>query len=441
MLKGYLVPHPPLIVKGIGNGSEIPKTRAAYQKIAEEIKKENPETVIIISPHSQIYTDYFHVSPGKFASGDFGNFNAPDIKFSVEYDEKLADLIGGIATESGIPAGGNGEINSNLDHGTMVPLYFLESKKIVRISISGMSFVSHYKFGMCIKQAIDRLNRKAVIIASGDMSHKLKTDGPYGLAKEGAVHDEFVKTCLEKSDFKKLMNISPEIAEKAAECGLRSIMVLIGVMDKINLKSEILNYEAPYGVGYLTASFIGNGETKSLLTQITSNQKDMFVQLAKENVENFIKTGKQIHLPSDLPNEMVRSRAGVFVSIKKNGQLRGCIGTITPTCENIANEILQNSISAAIHDPRFRPITPDELDNLTYSVDVLFPPEPIKDKSELNVLKYGVIVSCGNRSGLLLPNLKDVKTVDEQISIALQKGNISPDEPYTMKRFEVVRHK
>jgi AmmeMemoRadiSam system protein A len=169
-------------------------------------------------------------------------------------------------------------------------------------------------------------------------------------------------------------------------------------------------------------------------------EEDVFVKLARENVDSFVRTGKKINLPSDLPLEMT-NRAGVFVSIKKNGQLRGCIGTIAPTQSNIGQEILQNSISAAAYDPRFSPITSDELKSLVISVDVLFPPEHIKDKSELNVLKYGVIVSFSGKHGLLLPNLEGVDTVEKQISIALQKGGILPDEPYTMERFEVVRHK
>lgn len=171
-----------------------------------------------------------------------------------------------------------------------------------------------------------------------------------------------------------------------------------------------------------------------------NNNEDSFVKLARENIENFVKTDKKIDLPPDLPKEMVKNRAGVFVSIKKNGQLRGCIGTISPTQNSIAEEILQNSISAAAHDPRFSPIVPEELKDLTISVDVLFPPEPIKERSELNVFKYGVIVSCGGRRGLLLPNLEGVDTIEKQISIALQKGGISTDESYAMERFEVVRH-
>jgi len=172
-----------------------------------------------------------------------------------------------------------------------------------------------------------------------------------------------------------------------------------------------------------------------------NENEDIYVRLARENIEHIATTGKDIDLPEDLPTELTGSQAGVFVSIKKEGELRGCIGTIAPTQKNIVSEILGNSRAASMHDPRFRPVGADELDSLTYSVDVLMPPEKIDSMDKLDVNKYGVIVSCKGRRGLLLPDLEGVNTVEEQVSIALQKGGISPDEPYELERFEVIRHK
>ena len=200
----------------------------------------------------------------------------------------------------------------------------------------------------------------------------------------------------------------------------------------------------------MAASFNEEEEADSLLPLIIADRaerlrrvragEDEFVKLARANVESFIRTGKTIEPPQELPREMLDNRAGVFVSIKKNGSLRGCIGTTEPTTASIACEIIQNGVSACSRDPRFDPITPDELDNLTYSVDVLFPPEPISDKSQLDVKRYGVIVTCGRKRGLLLPNLDGVDTIDEQLRIAMQKGGIQPNERYSLERFEVVRH-
>lgn len=163
--------------------------------------------------------------------------------------------------------------------------------------------------------------------------------------------------------------------------------------------------------------------------------------LAKKTVDTYIKTGKRPAAPEKLTPEM-KEKAGVFVSIHlKNGDLRGCIGTFEPTQRNVANEIIHNAVSAATQDPRFDPITPEELDNLEYSVDVLTTPEPIKDISQLNPKKYGAIVEAGWRRGLLLPDLEGVDTAEYQVDICRQKGGISPDEPVKLYRFEVKRYK
>ena len=164
--------------------------------------------------------------------------------------------------------------------------------------------------------------------------------------------------------------------------------------------------------------------------------------MARLSLETFVKTGEQLErLPEGLPDEMTGQAAGAFVSLHAHGQLRGCIGTTGPTTENVAWEIVQNAVSACARDPRFPPVTVSELDSLEYSVDVLGQPEPIVSQAELDVKKYGVIVSCGGRRGLLLPDLEGVDTVEQQIDIARQKGGISAREKYTLERFEVVRHK
>ena len=164
------------------------------------------------------------------------------------------------------------------------------------------------------------------------------------------------------------------------------------------------------------------------------------VKLAKETVEKFVLAGETAQIPEDLSSEM-KGRAGVFVSIKKNGELRGCIGTFSPCTKNVACEIIQNAISAATQDPRFPPVSPEELHALEYSVDVLTEPEKVASKKELNPKKYGVIVKSGERRGLLLPDLEGVDTVDEQIRIAAMKAGIHPSEKMKLYRFEVKRYK
>jgi AmmeMemoRadiSam system protein A len=168
------------------------------------------------------------------------------------------------------------------------------------------------------------------------------------------------------------------------------------------------------------------------------------VRLAKETVDKFTsekKIPKKVELPEDLPEEFTTGKAGVFVSLKIGGQLRGCIGTFMPVTGSIAEEAIRNSIAAASEDPRFPPVDKSELDVIDYSVDVLSTPEPVESVSALDPRRYGVIIKSGGRRGLLLPDLEGVDTVEDQLRITRMKAGIEPDEEISIERFEVKRYK
>ena len=171
-----------------------------------------------------------------------------------------------------------------------------------------------------------------------------------------------------------------------------------------------------------------------------------YVKLAKNAIEGYIRTGKKSEVPEDLPAEFYDIKKGVFVTIyEKHSErkLRGCIGTFAPTKENIAQEIIDNAISAAVHDYRFNPVSENELNNLIYEVSLLNPPEQINSVEDLNAKKYGVIVkSLGGKTGLLLPDIEGVETPEEQISIACQKAGIDLEtEKIELLKFTVSRYK
>ena len=169
---------------------------------------------------------------------------------------------------------------------------------------------------------------------------------------------------------------------------------------------------------------------------------DQYVQLARNTIDHYIRKG-QIYRPSsgELTEEMSTARAGAFVSIHEHGELRGCIGTIEPVRRNLAEEIISNAISASTRDPRFEPISEEELDQLEINVDVLTTPEPISSEAELDVKRYGVIVEKGYRRGLLLPDLEGVDSVEYQVYIAKRKAGIGENEQgVRLYRFEVIRH-
>ncbi len=458
IIAAYMVPHPPMIVPDIGRGSEkqIKDTTYAYEQVAERIASLEPETIIITSPHSVMYADYFHISPGRGAKGDFSNFGVPDVKFDEEYDTELISVIEDLAYKRDFPAGTLGEKDKRLDHGTMVPLWFIRNRykkgKIIRIGLSGLPLTEHYSFGQMIKEAVDITGRRTVFVASGDLSHKLKDYGPYGFAPEGPVYDERIMDVAKRAAFKELFDFDESFLDKAAECGHRSFVIMAGALDATAVTAEVLSHQDVTGVGYGIVTFAPkeadddrhflNAYLSELRSRIDDDiaNSDEYVRLARMSVEHYIRTGIPLTVPKGLLKEMLSRKAGVFVSIHKHGYLRGCIGTTAPTTPSIAQEIIANAISAATKDPRFDPITEDELKWLEISVDVLKEPESIESMDELDVKKYGVIVSSGYKRGLLLPNLDGIDTVEQQVDIARRKGGISDTESITLQRFEVVRH-
>ena len=384
-------------------------------------------------------------------------FGAPQTKLNIRYDTQLRQELVRQAEAAGIQAGTLGEKDPSLDHGAFLPLYFLQDAgvdcPILRIGLSGFSPLEHYRLGQCIARAADALDRRTVFVASGDLSHKLKDDGPYGYAPEGPVFDRRVTQAMADGDFLKFLTMDAGLCERAAECGLRSFQIMAGALDGLAVSPALLSYEGTFGVGYGVATFAVTGpdENRRFARQCEELEharlaerkaaEDPWVKLARLSLETYVRTGKQLDtLPDGLPGEMTSRAAGAFVSLHAHGQLRGCIGTTGPTTNSVAWEIVQNAISACSRDPRFAPVRADELDSLEYSVDVLGEPEAISSPAELDVKKYGVIVSCGGRRGLLLPDLDGVDTIEQQIDIARQKGGISSREQYTLERFEVVRH-
>ncbi|MBS7007734.1 AmmeMemoRadiSam system protein A [Anaerostipes sp.] len=459
VIGAFMVPHPPLIIPSVGCGKEqtVEKTVQAYNETAERIAKLAPETIVIATPHSVMYSDYFHISPGTGAQGDFAQFGAGGTRITAAYDQELTETLTHLAEMDGFMAGTDGEQGPQLDHAFMIPLYFISQRyqnfQTVRMSLSGLSLTEHYTLGQYVKKAAQQLGRNVVFIASGDLSHRLLEDGPYGFRPEGPLYDEKVMEVMGSGDFQQLFEFPDEFLEKAGECGHRSFMILAGALDGMDIKAEKLSYEGPYGVGYGVCAYMPLGENpeRKLKDKYLEKQRkkaeqrqareDSFVRLARLSLESYVKSGTVIGVPDNLSEDLLGERSGVFVSLKKEGRLRGCIGTICATKATVAEEIIWNAVSAGARDPRFSPVKEEELDQLEYSVDVLGKTQKVSSFEELDSKKYGIIVSRGGRRGLLLPNLSGVDTVEEQIEIAKQKAGIGEEESVKIERFEVIRHR
>jgi AmmeMemoRadiSam system protein A/AmmeMemoRadiSam system protein B len=458
ILAAFVVPHPPLIIPEIGHGDErgISSTTAAYEAVAKEVARLKPETIIISSPHAEAYSDYFQLSEGEVALGSFASFRAPQVSFRAFYDKELVNAISSLAIQAHFPAGSEGSQKHDLDHGTMIPLYFINryypDYKLVRLGLSGLPLIEHYRMGMLVKKAVEETNRRVVYIASGDLSHCQKADGPYGFKPEGPKYDEWIMRVFETGNFGNLFTYDPRTLEKAEECGHRSFCIMAGALDRNSVESKVLSHEATYGVGYGVAEFTVTGQDPSrafgdlylakqaIDIRMKASKSDDYALLARKAIEQYLVQGSVL-TPNPLIHEaLLREKAGVFVSIHENGELRGCIGTTSASKKNVAEEIIANAIEAATRDPRFPAIEAKELPYLDISVDVLSPYETIASVEDLDVKKYGVIVENGDRRGLLLPNLDGVDTVEEQLNIAKRKAGIAPEERVTIYRFEVVRH-
>ena len=465
LLLNAIFPHPPIIIPEIGkeNLLNAEKTYQGVQELAQEVLMVNPETLIIITPHGPIFQDALILWGMENLEGNFSAFGAPELKFSFTNDISLIEEIIIQATNANIPAvkfqqdlAGRYGLDTSLDHGVLVPLYFLQKAgfqgKIVVVSMGLLPFVELYAFGRAMQEAVKILDRKTAVITSGDLSHRLTPDAPAGYHPDGKVLDEKIVGAIKEGRAEDLINLDLAMIEKAGECGLRPIIIGLGSLDGWETETRIISYEGPFGVGYLTALVKPQREeegTRILARLFEQRQKEIeakrkeespLVHLARQTVESYAKDRKvskiDLELPVELPNQ-----AGVFVSIKKHGDLRGCIGTTAPTRDSLRDEVIYNAISAAFQDPRFNPVEEEELKDLVYSVDVLGVPEPVESFAELDPKIYGVIVRKNGRSGLLLPDLEGIDEVEEQVNIAKQKAGISPNEDVELYRFEVKRYK
>lgn len=453
-----IAPHPPIMVPEVG-GEAIEDVRGsinAMEELTRRIVESGAETVVLISPHAPLDAKAFVAYKMPMLYGDFADFRAPSAIVEFPLDEELLQAIKTAAADENYAV--KTIDNRNLDHGSAVPLYFLQrygwSGRVVGLGYSFLSNEDHLKFGACIRRAIDRLGRPVAFIASGDLSHRLKRGAPAGYDRTAYMFDSQVVEALRHNHPEQIIDIDPGLRRFAGECGYRSMLVALGATRELPGAAEVLHYEAPFGVGYLVAQLTNSvaptnskPRPKDASVEATSDSGDedrlgkTLPSLARQAVEAFVNTGKQLSKPP--ATGILSSRAACFVSIKSlGGDLRGCIGTIEPAKETLAEEVILNAVNAATRDPRFKPVSAEELAGLRYSVDILGAPE-LATMEDLDPAIYGVIVedeSSGYR-GLLLPDIPGVDTVARQVDVAARKAGIRPGTPLKLLRFRVSRYR
>jgi AmmeMemoRadiSam system protein A len=412
---GY-VPHPAILIPEIGRGEEkkCQKTIDAFDKVAGEIVKLGVETVLIVTPHTMLNRQGITFLAGDFLSGSFKQFGAPHLKFGYEADVELRQEI-----EESFPEAT--PVKSELDHGVLVPLYFLNKAGWQgKLVVLGMPLQKAENYGRQVGQILNDSPHRCAILASGDLSHRLKEEGPYGFHPSGPKLDNIIVRGL-KRDTTMVRGLPSDLLEEAGECGYRSLLFALGAREG---EIKVLSYEGPFGVGYLVAEIYRSSPIAGYARQCLT------YHLTAQAFDKLIVPGEPL----------LKEKRACFVTIKKDGVLRGCIGTVQPVRENLALEIKHNAIAAGTQDPRFWPVEENELPLLRFSVDVLGDLEKISGLEELDPQKYGVVVRQGGKAGLLLPRLEGVNSAQEQLDIAMEKAGIFSAEQIELWRFEVERY-
>ncbi len=455
---GVIAPHPPIFVPEVGGARAdvAHASLAALDRARIALARFVPETLIVMSPHAPALCDAFCVDDSPEFSGTLSQFGDATLRVYAG-DPELGRAIADAIASSGHAVAmrsEDGRLRSGwLDHATIVPLSFLDPHRqcrLVVLSLSELDYHAHRDAGAAVRAAAESIKRRVAFIASGDMSHRLTPDSAAGYSPRGRELDAQITGLVEQGRIEGLTHLAPDLVEAGGECGLRSIIALGGFCCEDPAPARLLAYEGPWGVGYLTA-LVGRAALDSDGAAACEQQgagvkggqpgsdESEIVALARSTIEAFVRDETAPVAVTPLSKGEYPAKAGTFVSLHRGGELRGCIGTILPTKATLGDEVAANAVEAAAHDPRFEPVTADELPVLEISVDVLHAPESCEFE-DLDPKTYGVIVTSGWRRGLLLPDLPGIDDAESQVVTAMRKAGIGSGEPCSLERFRVDRY-
>ncbi len=380
---------------------------------------------VVISPHSPSSMTSLPVRRAARASGDLSRFRAPQVRVEAQVDVMLAAALVADGQRAGFSLTWAEE--TDLDHGVVVPLHSLPrtmaNKRCIFLGVSGWPLNRFVEFGVWLQTRLR--DRSAVLIASGDLSHRLTPDAPYGFRAEGPVFDRLVIDALRGRHWEQIESLDADLVEEAGECGLRPLAILLGAGRAAGLNSQVLSYEGPFGVGYPVVAF-----TRSAAPDVSLDIQ----ALGRHAIDTYLRTRRLIDPPEPIPVEL-QAPSAVFVTLRKDGELRGCVGSVRPTESTAAHELIRYAVASAVRDPRFDPVRLDEVSALMIKVQLLDPPEPVSDIAALNPHTYGLIVRRGDRQALLLPGIDGIETPEQQVLAACEKAGIDRHAPLDLERF------
>jgi len=426
-LAGALVAHPPIMVAEVG-GAESQRVRAtadAMRELDGMLSTVDAALAVVVSPHSPSSMTSLPVRRAAHAVGDLARFRAPQVRVEAEVDVALASSLVVDGQRAGFSLTWAEE--TELDHGVVVPLHALPrtmaNKRCIFLGVSGWPLSRFVEFGGWLQGRLR--GRSAILIASGDLSHRLTPDAPYGFRPQGPLFDRLVIDALRTRTWEQIEALDPDLVEEAGECGLRPLAILLGAGRAANLDSQVLSYEGPFGVGYPVVAFSASAATNVVLDIQT---------LSRQAIDTYLRTRQLIHPPEPIPTEL-QAPSAVFVTLRKDGELRGCVGSVRPTEATAAHELIRYAVASAVRDPRFDPVRLDEVSALTIKVQLLDMPEPVTDIAKLDPHIFGIIVRRGDRQALLLPDIDGIDTPEQQVLAACEKAGIDRHAPLQLERF------
>ena len=451
LVLGAVVPHTPFMIPEISRekASKAKNTQEALNSLAVKLSKVNPDVLIFITPQLDTQSDMesraIGINCAPSLNGNLRQFKDTTIQYEYNNDFILAHYIISLCRQIGFPVIVTDRYNQKpLEYSVVAPLYFLASKLknkfLINIRVASFDAAFHYQLGQVIAKTIESCGQKVAVIASGDLAHNLseKKENYDPAAKE---FDKSIINCLKEVNFDKFSNIPSDIIDKSGEFGYLPIATLLGIFKDTKSKFDLLSYEAPFGLGYMVGVLQPAGTQPLSLgmydmpkSKVKVSVKNL-ADLARKAVETYITTKEMINVHEMSLKEERAQKSGVFVTINSKNNLRGCVGTIRAYHENIIEETIQNSISAAVRDKRFAPISKEEFQSLSYAVNIIDEPEVVTDMEEMDPLKYGLIVSNGYRQGILLPNIEGIRTIEEQLGNAMIKADIIQGEPVWLYKF------
>jgi AmmeMemoRadiSam system protein A len=439
--------HAPIVVPEVGGerAPECARTTQAMSAAAARLLAHRPDVIAIVSPHAPRDPTRFGVCSDRLLQGTFGKFGVPEVEVRLPGAPDLAGALRRSADAEGLSTcelSGRG-----LDHGALVPLYFVRkvgwTGPTLLLSLPYPGTETEPAMGRALASAAEHVGLRVCVLASGDMSHRLTPGAPAGYHPQARAFDERFRELIARGELEDAVTIDATLRELAAEDVVDSCAVAAGAVDFDATGHRVLQYEGPFGVGYLEAVLheragaagVRSGEPED--PGASASPPPELLSIARASIAANL-LGKRYRPPA--LRAPWRSSRGVFVTLRNSGgELRGCIGHVEPMYVTLAQELAACAAASATRDTRFSPVRLDELEQLRIEISLLGSPEAVTSIAQLDPARYGVVVSAGLQRGVLLPGIDGIHTALEQVRIAAAKAGLSLGAPLDLQRFEVIK--